>query len=239
MCIRVIDTDDHGDHNDRDDHDVQDDHGEDACRMSPCSTRRLDASPCEGADREAKDQRRLIPHEPVDVAQHGATLGPSCDRKEPLVPVRNYSSFEFPTSTLLIEVSQDDHERLQTVLAGIGLPIQVGYSVADTAAVLANFRINAGLPVTGEVDAATLDAINAQRSHLYFAENKTRAARLQDLLTDLGYAIDPEERGEREYGQTNQGAVEALQLERGWSVGDGRMAQELHDAIEDASLWEW
>ena len=153
-------------------------------------------------EHEAKNERLQIPPEPVDVAPHCATLGPSRNRKWPPMPVRNFASFEFPTSTLLIEVSQEDHERLQTVLAGIGLPIQVGYSVADTAAVLANFQIDTGLPVTGEVDAATLDAINAQRSHLHFADNKTRTARLQDFLTDLGYTIDPEERGQREYGQT-------------------------------------
>ncbi|QDP95438.1 hypothetical protein FOE78_05525 [Microlunatus elymi] len=69
------------------------------------------------------------------------------------------------------------------------------------------FQERAGLTATGHVDAPTAAAMNQELAHRFFADSKTRLAKVQQLLVRTGAQIDPAELKARTLGPTTEAAL--------------------------------
>ncbi|MBE3200237.1 MULTISPECIES: Tc toxin subunit A-related protein [Parafrankia] len=107
--------------------------------------------------------------------------------------------------------------------AGAGMPIEVTTGSAPDAPALhaalrklrvpagpeaiRTFQERAGLAATGHVDDATATAMNQELAHRFFADSKTRLAKVQRLLVRTGAQIDPAELKARTLGPTTEAAL--------------------------------
>jgi peptidoglycan hydrolase-like protein with peptidoglycan-binding domain len=159
-------------------------------------------------------------------------------KKEPEMPVINFEYFTYPVD---VPPTAADIRRLQKALLKLKFPIskperghvKLGDSTREA---LRAFQGEFNLTVDGELNTATVNALRLELAHQHFANNKTRVARLHDMLVQLGYSINATELKNRQYGSTTMLAVQNFfKLPKGQtSTVDPRMTPERYNEIEDA-----
>ncbi len=85
----------------------------------------------------------------------------------------------------------------------------------STQTAIREFQRNAGLAETGRLTDETVARLNQELGHRYFADSKTRAAKIQDMLTRIGHQVDPEEMKSRRFGESSRAAYSAYLAEAG------------------------
>lgn len=106
---------------------------------------------------------------------------------------------------------------------------------ASTLDAIRNFQSRAGLPSDGRLNGETVAQLNAELSHRFVAESKTRTRQLQDLLAQSGHAIDPHEFQRREFGASTAAALKTAQSKLGLAA-DGRVNEALVNRLREEAL---
>src|SRR6478735_1590081 len=74
------------------------------------------------------------------------------------------------------------------------------------------FQRRAGIAASGQLDSATVTAMNSELSHRFWADSKSRIAKVQQLLVRTGAHVDPAELKSRTLGPTTTAALGNQQL---------------------------
>ena len=91
---------------------------------------------------------------------------------------------------------------LRLALRRLRLPVDGSPSAA-----IREFQRRAGLPADGRLDEQTVARMNEELEHRYYADSKTRVARIHRLLERTGAEIDPAEIRGRTLGDTSMAAL--------------------------------
>lgn len=110
-----------------------------------------------------------------------------------------------------------DLHRVLAVLRVDVAPAEVarGEFGPTTQAAVRQVQADLGLRATGRVTPADAEQIKQRLEHLWYAGNKTRAARVQEMLGQLGHRIDPAELRSRTFGPSSTAALRAFAPGRG------------------------
>ncbi len=106
---------------------------------------------------------------------------------------------------------------------------------ATTRSAIQEFQRTAGLPDTGRLNAPTIARLNMELGHRYFTDNKTRAAKIQDLLARTGHPVDPAEVKNRSFGDSTREAY-AKYLDEAGLAGDTLLDPDLVGRLERDAL---
>ena len=74
------------------------------------------------------------------------------------------------------------------------------------------FQRRAGIAASGRLDSATVTAMNGELAHRFWADSKSRVAKVQQLLVRTGAPVDPAELKSRTLGPTTTAALGGQQL---------------------------
>ena len=69
------------------------------------------------------------------------------------------------------------------------------------------FQRRAGIAASGQLDSATVTAMNSELAHRFWADSKSRIAKVQQLLVRTGAHVDPAELKSRTVGPTTSAAL--------------------------------
>jgi peptidoglycan hydrolase-like protein with peptidoglycan-binding domain len=99
---------------------------------------------------------------------------------------------------------------------------------ASTTDMIQRFQEHAGLEAHGTLTPETVDRLKAELNHRFYADNKTRTLKLQEMLERVGHPVDPAEKKARTFGASTQAAL------RAWKAGAGLA----DDALLDDDVFE-
>lgn len=133
-----------------------------------------------------------------------------------------------------------DVANLHVALTRLGLDVaptevsrgELGETTTDA---VRELQKRTGLRVNGRIDSRTVDALNVELQHAFFAESKPRMQKVHRLLARLGHEVDGAEAKERKYGTSTEGAINAFKQAQGLPQ-DGRVTAEVFDRLEAAAL---
>ena len=130
---------------------------------------------------------------------------------------------------------------LPAALAKIGLavaPAEVrsGTVGPTTIAAIEAIQKRAGLQVTGTVTPGTVDAVNAELTHVFYTGSKKRTAQVQEMLARTGHPVDAAEAGARRFGDSSKRSLAAFAESVGMQVGDGRISDDLVAKLQAQAL---
>ena len=121
----------------------------------------------------------------------------------------------------LDEPGKKDISNLHTALRKLGLDVapeeasrnQLGKT---TKAAIRKFKRRARLkPYNSELTPETVERLNVELEHAYYAASKTRTSRLHARLTRLGYELDPDDVKRRIVGPSTEAALKDFQEKAG------------------------
>jgi peptidoglycan hydrolase-like protein with peptidoglycan-binding domain len=130
--------------------------------------------------------------------------------------------------TLRLQAGSPDKQEiaeLQTALKRLGLEVsaeeaQAGELGVSTRDALRRFQRSRGMPVSGRLTRATVGRLNQELEHAHFVGSKVRTATIQEQLERLGFALDPQERKQRIFGESTARAFAEFGAGAG---GDGSL----------------
>jgi peptidoglycan hydrolase-like protein with peptidoglycan-binding domain len=106
---------------------------------------------------------------------------------------------------------------------------------ASTKAAISDFQASIGLPADGTLTPETVTHLNAELEHRFYADSKTRIARIQALLARVGHPVDAAEVKSRTLGDSTKNALAAFQAAAGLP-GNGQVTDELVKKLEADAL---
>ena len=106
---------------------------------------------------------------------------------------------------------------------------------ASTIEAVRSFQAQVGLPADGKLTPDTVAKLNAELAHRFVAQSKTRTERLQELLQQAGYKLDPEEIKSRKFGASTEEAFKQFQAKLG-VPRDGRITEEVVSKLREDAL---
>ncbi|HZD00263.1 MAG TPA: neuraminidase-like domain-containing protein [Actinomycetes bacterium] len=106
---------------------------------------------------------------------------------------------------------------------------------ASTTTAIGDFQRTVGLPADGTLTPETVTRLNAELEHRFFADSKTRTAKIQELLARAGHPVDAAELKSRNFGESTRNALAAYQAAAGLPQ-DSRLSDALVSRLEADAL---
>ncbi len=100
---------------------------------------------------------------------------------------------------------------------------------------LRKLQRKAGLTPDGNVTPETVEVLNKELEHVYYAGSKKRTEKIHASLERLGYRIDPEEKKARSFGGSTGEAMKDFQAKAGL-LQEGRSSEPVVRRLEEEAL---
>ena len=144
--------------------------------------------------------------------------------------------FDFPRDN----PTKKDIGNLHAVLKKLKLEIddeEVNKNVlgVKTSGAIKKFQKKSGMTPDGKLTSQTIDQINIELAHVYYAYSRTRSKKLHTMLERLGYKLDKEELKNSIVGESTEKAIKEEQEKLGLP-SDGKLNESMVNTLNEKAL---